>query len=217
VTERSITLYVDGYFVNQWDGTCIVALEEKQLPYSTARALLRDGGGVTPALVGRTNIARVPALQHGDMWLTESSAIVEYLEETFPDRPLFPANPVARAKTRQLMAFLRSDLFALRTERSWWFCVYPERPLPPLSRDAQRDARELVDLVVRLSAAGELAEWNIAHADLAFTLLRLARTNYPLPEAAQQFIDASLARPSLRVYIEHPRPPFPPHDAHAAG
>jgi glutathione S-transferase len=217
-----LTLYVDGYFVNQWDGSCVAALEEKQLAYSTARALLRDGGGVAPALVGRTNLARVPALQHGDVWLTESNAIIEYLEETFPAPaypPLFPADPHARAKARQWMAFVRADLWALRTERSWWMCVYPEAQPRPMSREAEREARDLVHLVERLAIAGELdpAHWNIAHADLALTLLRLARTSYPLPEAVSAFVEAAIARPSLRAYIDHPRPPFRPPDAYAAG
>ena len=221
--ERTLTLYVDGYFVNQWDASCIVALEEKHLAYSTARALLRDGAGVTPALTGRTSIARVPALQHGDVWLTESSAIIEYLDETFPPPAhpaLLPADRHARAKARQWMAFVRSDLWALRTERSWWMCVYPvTQPLRPLSRDAERDARELVALVERLAAAGDLdpAHWHMGHADLALTLIRLARTDHPLPDRAKLFLDAALARPSLRAYIDHPRPPFRPSDSYAAG
>ena len=218
MTERSLTLYLDGYFVNQWDATCLVALEEKQLAYSCARALLRDGRDIPAALTGHTNIARVPAFQHGDVWLTESSAIVEYLDECFPERArLLPADVYRRAKARQCMAFLRSDLFALRTERSWWMCVYPAGELAPLSRDAERDARELVDLVVALHAAGELAEWNIAHADLALTLLRLARTGYALPAPAQQFLDANVMRPSVRAYVEHARPPHPPPHVHASG
>lgn len=217
-----LTLYVDGYFVNQWDASCVVALEEKQLVYSTARALLRDGGGVTPALAGRTIVARVPALQHGDVWLTESSAIIEYLEETFPAPSyprLLPADPYARAKARQLMAFVRSDLWALRTERSWWMCVYPEPQPRPLSRDGERDCRELVSLVDRLAGAGELdlAHWNIAHADLALTLLRLSHTSYPLPDRVAAFLASAIQRPSLRAYIEHPRPPFRPPDVYAAG
>ena len=221
-TARVITLYVDGYFVNQWDASVMCALEEKQLVYSTARALLRDGGGVTAALAGRTNIARVPAMQHGDVWLSESSAIIEYLEEMFspPAYPrLLPADLHARAKARQWMAFVRSDVMQLRIERSWWRCVYDAPDPPPLSREAERDARELVELVTRLWTQGELdpAHWNMGHADLALTLLRLWRTKYPLTDAAKTFLEVNVARPSMRAYLEHPRPPFPPPDAHAAG
>jgi glutathione S-transferase len=215
-----ITLYVDGYFVNQWDASCVVALEEKGLPYATARALLRDGGGVPAALTGQTGIARVPAMQHGDFWITESTAIIEYLEETFPPPAyprLLPAEPQARARARQIMSFVRVDASRLKDERSWWMCVYPAPALPPLSPAAERDARELVELTVRLAARGELAEWNIAHADLALVLYRLARTDYPLPPVVQQFLDANLVRPAVRAYLDHPRPPNPPPLPLAAG
>jgi glutathione S-transferase len=216
----SITLYVDGYFVNQWDAACIVALEDKQLPYSTSRALLREGGGVAAGLVERTGIARVPALQHGTFWLTESLAIIEYLEETFPPPSyprLFPADPHARARALQAMMFVRTSFGELRAERPWWTCVYPAGDLAPLSRNAERDVRELSDFVVHLSECGDLAEWNIAHVDLALSLLRAARADYALPSAAQQLIDRTLTRASVRVYIDHPRPPHPPPRALAAG
>jgi glutathione S-transferase len=207
-----ITLYVDGYFVNQFDATVMIALEEKRIPYTTARALLRDGGGVPPALSGKTGIARVPAIQHGDFWLTESLAIVEYLDETFGAPLLLPQAPRARARTRQLMAFVRFDLIEVREERPWWMCVYPSHalPAPALSTTAERDVRELFALVSHLEAAGELAVWNIAHADLALLLLRLARTEYTLIDPAQRLLDRCLERPSVRAYVDHARPPNPP-------
>lgn len=211
---QALTLYVDGYFTSTWDATCFVALTEKQLEFSTARALLRDGG-VPAALRRETAIPRVPALQHGDLWLTESIAIVEYLEEAFPPptwAPMLPVDLRARARARQIMSWIRFEMRALRIERPWQFTVYPApfAQYPPLSPAAQRDATELVDLVTRLTASGDFAEWTIAQADLAFGLWRLARSDYPLPAAAQQLLDDNVARPSVRAYLEHPRPPNPP-------
>lgn len=204
-----LTLYVEGYFTNVWDGTCVVALTEKQLAFTTARALLRDGQGVPPALRDHAAIGRIPALQHGEVWLTESIAIVEYLEEIFPGPRLLPADPVRRARARQVMAWLRSDLLELRAERPWQLSVYPT-PLGPLSPAAARQAAELVGLVEWLGAHGDLAEWNIAHADLAFALMRLANSGHTLSPVVRQHLDRNLARPSVRAYLDHPRPPNPP-------
>lgn len=212
-----LTLYVDGYFVNQFDASVFVALHEKQLEFTTARALLRDGGGVPSALASRTGIARVPTLQHGEFYLTESLAIIEYLEDAFapPAHPaLLPADPQARARARQLMAFVRFDVWTLREERSWWMCVYPAQP-PPLTANGERDARELIALAQRVAESGE--PWNIAHSDLTLVLLRLARTSYPLPSSVEELIGANLLRPSVRAYIEHTRPPNPPPRAMAYG
>jgi glutathione S-transferase len=218
VHARQLTLFVDGYFTSTWDATCFVALTEKHLEFTTARALLRDGQGAPARLREQSAIARIPALQHGDFLLTESLAIAEYLEDAFPPpghARLLPADPQRRARARQTMAWLRFDQRALRAERPWQLSIYPaavdpDDPLPPLSPEAERDAGELVDLVGRMSAAGELDDWNIAHADLAFALWRIARCGHALPPAAQQLLDRNVERPSIRAYLEHPRPPNPP-------
>jgi glutathione S-transferase len=214
VRPLPITLFVDGYFTSNWDATCFVALTEKQVEFSTARALLRDGQGAPVALREQTAIARIPALRHGEFWLTESLAIVEYLEDAFPPPDharLLPAAPHARARARQIMAWLRFDTRALRAERPFQFSIYQDmEPLPPLSPEAERDASELIDLAVRLSATGELDDWNIAHADLAFALWRISRCGHALPPVAQQLLDRNVERPSIRAYLEHSRPPNPP-------
>ncbi|HMG21522.1 MAG TPA: glutathione transferase [Kofleriaceae bacterium] len=210
---RQLTLFVDGYFTSAWDATCFTALTEKQLEFTTARALLRDGQGVPAALRKETAIARIPALRHGEFWLTESIAIVEYLEDSFPPpghARLLPEAPQARARARQIMAWLRFEQRAVRAERPWQLSVYPHEPLPPLSPGAERDTTDLIDLVTRLTAAGDLDEWNIAHADLAFALWRVSHCGYPLPPVAQDLMERNAERPSIRAYIEHARPPNPP-------
>lgn len=207
------TLFIDGYFVNQYDATCFVALEEKQVPYSTARALLREGQGFPALMHERTPITRVPALAHGDFWLTESIAIAEYLEDVLPPPSyprLFPADPQRRARARQLMAWIRIEMAHLRESRPWFTCVYRDYPVGPLSPLAEREARELVDVAARLAKAGELVEWNISHVDLVLTLLRLVRSDLAFPPAVQQFFDENMARPSVKAYVNHQRPPNPP-------
>lgn len=51
----------------------------------------------------------VPALAIDGHLLTESVAIVEYLDETRPERPLRPADPVMRARMRQLVELVNAD------------------------------------------------------------------------------------------------------------
>src|SRR5262249_26523571 len=163
------------YFTSAWDAICFVALTEKQLEFTTARALLRDGQGAPARLREQTAIARIPALQHGDFLLTESLAIVEYLEDAFPPPDhvrLFPAAPEPRARVRQIMAWLRFEQRALRAERPWQLSVYPSAidpadPLPPLSPEAEREVAEMLDLVDRLAASGQVEQGDLAPADPA--------------------------------------------------
>ncbi len=203
-----ITVFVDGFFVSPLDASVIVALEEKRVEYQTARALLRDGQGVPPSLAQQVTIARVPAIQHGDFFLTESLAIIDYLDQLFPAPPLFPADPRARARCKQVMAYLRFDLQTLRDERQWWTVVYPGTALPPLGARAQREAEELISIATRF--VPQLGPFSIAHADLALQLMRLSRHDFPIPSLLSDFIDTTIARPSVRAYIDHPRPPNPP-------
>lgn len=203
-----ITLYVDGFFVSPLDASCLIALEEKGVEYQTSRALLRDGQGLPPPLHAQTGISRVPAIQHGDFFLTESLAIVDYLDQVFPSPPLFPVEPRLRARCRQLMAYVRFELQALRDERQWWTVVYPGVGRSPLSAPAQREAEELISIATRF--VPQLGAFSIAHADLALQLMRLSRNEFPIPEVLTTFIEATAARPSVRRYLEYPRPPNPP-------
>ena len=204
-----ITVYVDGFFVSPIDASVLISLEEKGIEYQTARALLRDGQGVPPSLATQATIARVPTLQHGDFFLTESLAIIDYLEQLYPAPPLFSANPRTRARCKQVMAFLRFDIHALRDERQWWTVVYPAPGLPPLSPRAARDASELISIATTfVPQLGD--EFSIAHADLALALMRLANNGHPMPDALTAFIAATCQRPSVRTYLDHSRPPNPP-------
>src|SRR5579871_2836698 len=50
--------------------------------------------------------------------------------------------------------------------------------------------------------------WCIADTDLAMRLQRLARTGFDLPARVRACADAEWARPSVRAFVDHPRPPF---------
>jgi glutathione S-transferase len=174
--------------------------------------MVSENQGLSPAYCERSLTARVPGLAHGEFWLAESSAIVEYLEDAFPPPAwprILPADPQARARARQVTAFLGCDLRELMVERPTWMIAYPASP-PPLSPAARAAADQLLALAARLLADGALEPWSIASADLAFALLRLVRTGHPLPPPLQALVDANLARPSVHGYLSHDRPPNPP-------
>lgn len=59
----------------------------------------------------------VPTLIDGDTVLTQSIAIMEYLEEKFPEPPLLPSEPDARARARAMTQLIVSDTHPLSTAR----------------------------------------------------------------------------------------------------
>ena len=55
----------------------------------------------------------VPALLVGEKIITQSIAIIEYLEETFPDNTVLPSNPVDRATVRSMANLIACDIHPL--------------------------------------------------------------------------------------------------------
>ena len=72
---------------------------------------------------------KVPSLAHGDIVLTQSLAILEYLEEAFPAVPLLPKAPVARARARMLAQIVACEIHPL--QNTWvarWMQAYWNTP-----------------------------------------------------------------------------------------
>jgi maleylacetoacetate isomerase len=93
-----------------------IALNLKGLTYETVSVhLTKDGGrNYRPEYRAVNPQMRVPALvtDNGQV-LIQSLAIIEYLDETHPQPPLLPAEPMARAKTRALAQLVACDIHPL--------------------------------------------------------------------------------------------------------
>jgi glutathione S-transferase len=199
--------------------SCFVGLTEKQLPFDVRTVALHENAQRSAAYVQTSFTARVPAFVDGDFSLSESSAIIEYLEDKWPPpghAALLPLDREQRARARQIMAWVRSDLMPIREERSAEYVFYPLTALPPyapLSRGALRAVDKLVSFAARVVPAdgGPLfGAWSIADTDLAMMLQRLVKTGEPLPDHLRAFAEREWQRPSVQAYANVPRPPHRP-------
>lgn len=93
-----------------------IALNLKGLPYEMVPVhLTKDGGQQrAPTFRAVNPQMRVPAvkLSSGEV-LTQSLAIIEYLDEINPERPLLPADALARAKVRAVAQLIACDIHPL--------------------------------------------------------------------------------------------------------
>ncbi len=96
-----------------------IALHWKELPYEAIPVhLLRGGGEQHGQPFGERNPARlVPVLQEGPVALTQSLAIIEYLEETHPSPPLLPRGALERARVRALALAVACDIHPVNNLR----------------------------------------------------------------------------------------------------
>jgi maleylacetoacetate isomerase len=116
-----------------------IALNLKGLGYEPRYVHLRRGGGEQFAADYRAlnPLQEVPTLVDGERVISQSLAILEYLEETHPAPPLLPQDPYLRAKARQIcqglnagihplgnlkvLRYLENDLHLLQEARTAWY------------------------------------------------------------------------------------------------
>jgi len=212
MAKDSLTLYVDSFWISPYAFSCFVALKEKGLRFEARTVSLPDKEHHRDDYRRRSLTGRVPALDHGDFSLSESSAIVEYLDDAFPDTPpALPSAPRDRARARQIMAWVRSDLMPIREERSTTTMFY-ERATRPLSPAAEEAARRLLSFAEAVVSQGRTSlfgtPWTAADTDLAFMLQRLNLNGYELPRRIRDFVEAQWRRPSVKEWVERERLPY---------
>ncbi len=107
---------------NYWRSSCSyrvrLALHHKQLAFEYVAVNLLAGEQHQPAHRARSPLGTVPVLEVEDagqtVLVTQSVAIAEYLEERFPEHPLFPHERPARATMRALVESINSGIQPLQ-------------------------------------------------------------------------------------------------------
>ncbi len=80
--------------------------------------LVKDGGQQHDAAYAALNpMELVPTLLDGDSTISQSLAIIEYLDEVYPQPPLLPSDPVARAHVRQIALSIACDIHPVNNLR----------------------------------------------------------------------------------------------------
>lgn len=211
MTSENPVLHVGRDHVSVFALSAFVALKEKGLACTLRGIDLQGREQQGPAYRAVSLTCKVPALSHEGFHLSESSAIAEYLEEVYPPpnyRALYPRDLRQRARARQLQAWLRSDLQALRSERPADLFYRPQ-PLAPLSPAAQAAADKLLQAATTLLGADGphlFDDWSIADTDLAVTLHRLDADEHLMPLRLRRYVQQQWARDSVQQWLALPRP-----------
>lgn len=200
-------LFVDSNYLSPYAMSAYVALYEKGIPFELELVDLQNGQQRSIAYGELSLTRRVPTIADGTLNLSESSAIAEYIDEAYPGPALYPADIKRKARAREIQAWLRSDLAALRQERSTEV-VFQKRSVLPLSDSAQAAAQKLFNAAERLLPPGEqtlFGQWSIVDTDLALMLNRLVLAGDTVPERLAAYASAQWQRPSVQAWIEMSR------------
>ncbi len=111
-------LVLQGYFRSSAAWRVRIALKLKGMGFATVARHLRKREQAAPDYVAKNPQGLVPALEvPGQGVLTQSLAIIEWLEETKPLPPLLPADPWGRARVRSLAQIVACDIHPIQNLR----------------------------------------------------------------------------------------------------
>jgi len=191
-----------------------IALGLKRLPFEyVAVHLLNDGGQQNqPGFLALNPSRQVPVLEVEEngqpVRLVQSMAIIEYLEERFPEPPLLPAGPEARAHVRALAELVNSGIQPLQNTATFaelkkhgiatepWACSFITKGLTALEQLAAPragaflfgDAPTLADLYL-VPQLYNARRWGVALEPFP-TLLRAEASAQALPAFRAAIPDA---------------------------
>jgi len=106
-----------GYFRSSAAFRVRIALNLKKLDYENAAIHLRRNDQTKPDYLTVNPQGLVPTLDDGGRTLIQSLAIIEYLDEVYPDPPLLPSHPAERARVRALAEIVACDIHPINNLR----------------------------------------------------------------------------------------------------
>jgi glutathione S-transferase len=201
-------LYVDANFASPYALVAFVSVIEKGLDFDIETLDLAAHANHDPNFAKTSITRRVPTLIDDGFALSESSAICEYLDETFAGTRLYPTDPRNRARARQIQAWVRSDLMPIRDERPT-YVVFCGAKRPALSERAREAADTLFSAALALLEGRTdnlFGAWSIADVDLAMMLQRLIVLGDPVPQRLIDYAAHQWRRPSVQQWIDRKRP-----------
>ena len=139
-----------NYFRSSASYRVRIALALKGLEYDYRSVHLARNEQFQESFAAVSAARLVPLLRDGDAVLTQSLAIIEYLDETHPEPPLLPADPRGRARVRALaydvaceihplnnlrvLRYLTRDLKVSEDDKNRWYRHWVETGLEAIDR-----------------------------------------------------------------------------------
>jgi glutathione S-transferase len=188
---------------SSWSMRPWVLLKQAGIPFEEIQLKFTDDGGVG-GIQKWSPTGKVPVLWIDDEPVWDSLAICEALAELFPERHLWPADPIVRRIARAVSAEMHSGFAGLRNAMP--MNIRSSHPgkgrTPEASRDIERVAAIWERCRSRFGDGGELLFGAFCCADAMFAPVVMRFTTYAvvLPAHAQRYADAVRGLPSVQEW-----------------
>ncbi|MCA6217247.1 glutathione S-transferase family protein [Ideonella sp. B7] len=204
-------LYIGNKNYSSWSMRPWVLMTHFGLPFE--EVLVRfdsfDPGSRFKTVVGAlAPTGKVPLLVEGELVVWDSLAIAETLAERFPQHPLWPADPLQRARARSLCAEMHSGFGALRNACP----MNIEAHLPEVGTQVLREQPDVAADLARLqtmwtealAASGGpflFGPFGIVDAYYAPVVARLRSYALPVSPVVQAYMDRVWASPGVAAWV----------------
>ena len=189
-----------------------ILLREKGIPHEEVEVDVYRRANRAPEFRRLNPFGQIPVLEDDGLVICESVAILEYLEEKFPQPRFLSADLRTRATTRQFMLW-SGDYFFGAWEAWMAPVVAPERPLDPAARDkAHDDIQAHVDVLEQRLAGRDWLVDEYSLADICYAPLVTVFDRVALGHlinarpAVVAWVERLRARPAVRDTAPPPVP-----------
>jgi glutathione S-transferase len=200
----ALKLVIGNKNYSSWSMRPWLALRANDIPFEEIFIPLYTGDADKQRLLDFTPSGKVPVLVDGDVTIWDSLAIIEYLAERFPEKRLWPQDPVQRAHARSISAEMHSGFAALRNECG----MNLHRPVGAieLSADARTNIARIQDIWTECrrrhgkSGAFLFGAFGAADAMFAPVVHRFRTYAIAVSLDVRRYMDTTMALPAFQEW-----------------
>jgi glutathione S-transferase len=139
--QTQLSLVIGNKTWSSWSLRPWLVLKRLGIPFEEIRVQLRQPE-TKSSILGYSPAGKVPALRDGDLVIWDSLAIIEYVADLYPDRPVWPSDRIARGIARAVSAEMHSGFQQLRE-----FCpmdLFAVKPMDTFPEGVEHNIRRIV-------------------------------------------------------------------------
>lgn len=148
-----------GFGVSNYYNKVKLVLMEKEIPFSEEAVF----PGQEKSFLDRSPLGKIPFIETEQGCMSESQVILEYLEDAYPNKPLYPANAFEKAKCRELINHLELNV-ELQARRLYGEAFFGTSASP----ETKDEVKKALD--VALKGVAQLAKFSPYICGNTFTL-----------------------------------------------
>jgi glutathione S-transferase len=149
-------LRLHGFSASNYYNVPKLAFLEKGVAFEEVVSYTGVGPKYKPEYLDKSPLGKVPALETEEGFISESRAILDYIERAYPEHPLLPASPFGIAKVQELSQFIEL-YFELVARRVIPNLLSGTTPEPAVLKDVQTGLTKATAALAKLSKFEQFA------------------------------------------------------------